>query len=133
MSFNAMQEVQNEHRKNTGSSSDTMIVTDDKPAENGPEAATEIKDKPTQENGSSKASQPLRVLIVAQHVSDQSSCTLTNLSSGSLTSSHLLCVIVGRNMSSPVIISMRTAGEHMPAAAAVLADGRRPPAAEAFQ
>ena len=73
MSLNAMQEVQNEHRKNTGSSSDTVVVIDSKPAENGPEAATEIKHEPTQENGSSKASQPLRVLIVAQHVSHQSS------------------------------------------------------------
>ena len=68
-----MQEVQNEHRRDTGSSSDTVVVIDDKAAaEKGPEAATEIKDEPALENGSSKASRPLRVLIVAQHVSHPS-------------------------------------------------------------
>lgn len=72
MSFNAMQEVQNEHRPNTGTSSDTIVIEDKPAAEKGPEAATEIKVEPTQESGSSKASQPLRVLIVAQHVSHHS-------------------------------------------------------------
>jgi hypothetical protein len=64
-----MQEVQREHRKKkTGSSSDTIGVAHSNPAEKAPNPAIKIKEEPAQENGSSKAFQPLRVLIVAQHV-----------------------------------------------------------------